>query len=67
MTIWERLVGQPETLRLLQRAVADARETPAGPGMTHAWLFTGPPGAGRSTAALLLAGCRWAATAAPRS
>lgn len=55
MTIWQRLVGQPETLRLLQRAVRDAREVPAGPGMTHAWLFTGPPGAGRSTAALLLA------------
>ena len=55
MSVWDGLVGQPETLRLLQRAVADARETPAGPGMTHAWLFTGPPGAGRSTAALLLA------------
>ena len=55
MTVWERLVGQQETVHLLQRAVADAREVPVGPGMTHAWLFTGPPGAGRSTAALLLA------------
>ncbi len=55
MSIWDRLVGQPETVQLLQRAVADAREVPVGPGMTHAWLFTGPPGAGRSTAALLLA------------
>lgn len=55
MSIWERLVGQPETVHLLQRAVLDAQETPPGPGMTHAWLFTGPPGAGRSTAALLLA------------
>lgn len=55
MTIWDRLVGQPETLQLLRRAVSDAREVPPGPGMTHAWLFTGPPGAGRSTAALLLA------------
>ncbi len=55
MTIWDRLVGQPDTVHLLQRAVADARIDPPGPGMTHAWLFTGPPGAGRSTAALLLA------------
>ena len=55
MSIWERLVGQAETVHLLQRAVADAQEDPPGPGMTHAWLFTGPPGAGRSTAALLLA------------
>lgn len=55
MSGWDRLVGQADTLHLLQRAVADAREQPPGPGMTHAWLFTGPPGAGRSTAALLLA------------
>ena len=55
MSIWERLVGQADTVHLLQRAVEDAGEEPPGPGMTHAWLFTGPPGAGRSTAALLLA------------
>ena len=55
MSIWARLVGQPDTVHLLQRAVEDAGEEPPGPGMTHAWLFTGPPGAGRSTAALLLA------------
>lgn len=53
--IWDRLVGQVDTVQLLQRAVADAQHTPPGAGMTHAWLFTGPPGAGRSTAALLLA------------
>lgn len=55
MSILDRLVGQAETVHLLQRAVADAQQVPPGPGMTHAWLFTGPPGAGRSTAALLLA------------
>ena len=55
MTIFDRLVGQHETVHLLQRAIVDARQVPPGPGMTHAWLFTGPPGAGRSTAALLLA------------
>ena len=53
--IWDRLVGQQETVQLLQRAVADSRETPPGPGMTHAWLLVGPPGAGRSTAAWYLA------------
>jgi len=55
MSIWDRLVGQHETVHLLKRAVADSRANPPGPGMTHAWLFTGPPGAGRSTAAQLLA------------
>lgn len=30
---------------------AEAADLPAGSAMTHAWLFTGPPGAGRATAA----------------
>ncbi|OFE18844.1 DNA polymerase III subunit delta' [Humibacillus sp. DSM 29435] len=45
MTVWNDLVGQEPTIATLSRAVAD--ET----AMTHAWLFTGPPGSGRSTAA----------------
>ena len=45
MTVWRDVVGQEPALAVLQRAVAD----PAA--MTHAWLFTGPPGSGRSVAA----------------
>jgi len=45
MTVWRDLVGQEPTIEVLSRAVRD--ET----AMTHAWLFTGPPGSGRSTAA----------------
>ena len=45
MTVWADLVGQEPTIETLSRAVRD--ET----AMTHAWLFTGPPGSGRSTAA----------------
>ncbi len=45
MTVWEDLVGQPDAVQTLREAVAN----PAA--MTHAWLFTGPPGSGRSTAA----------------
>ena len=48
--IWQDVVGQPQTVAALQRAVAD----PAS--MTHAWLFTGPPGSGRSVAARAFAG-----------
>lgn len=48
MKLWNRLVGQPDVIHQLQRAARD--ETP-----THAWLFTGPPGSGRSTAALTFA------------
>ncbi len=46
--VWSTLVGQRHAVDTLQRAVA-------GQGMTHAWLFTGPPGSGRSNAALAFA------------
>jgi DNA polymerase-3 subunit delta' len=56
MTIWNRLVGQATATAALQRAVADAHNPGTGSSaMTHAWLLTGPPGAGRSTAAILFA------------
>lgn len=45
MTVWRDLVGQEPTIETLSRAVHDES------AMTHAWLFTGPPGSGRSTAA----------------
>ena len=48
--IWRDVVGQSETIATLTRAVSDPS------AMTHAWLFTGPPGSGRSTAARAFAG-----------
>jgi len=54
VTVFDDLVGQDEVVRLLDNAVRDAQAFSEGgrPGaMTHAWLFTGPPGSGRSTAA----------------
>lgn len=44
MTVWDDLVGQEDAVTVLREAVA-------GTGMSHAWLFTGPPGSGRSVAA----------------
>src|SRR3984885_6062010 len=46
------LIGQEPVVEQLSRAVAAASD-PSGEtsGMTHAWLFTGPPGSGRSVAA----------------
>lgn len=43
--IWREVIGQEDAVTVLRRAVAE----PAA--MTHAWLFTGPPGSGRSIAA----------------
>lgn len=44
MTVWEDLVGQ-------HRVAESLRAAAGGVGMSHAWLFTGPPGSGRSNAA----------------
>ena len=56
MTVWDEVVGQPQAVAILQDAAAAAERVVAGAGaapgsMTHAWLFTGPPGSGRSVAA----------------
>jgi DNA polymerase-3 subunit delta' len=54
VTVWEEVVGQVETVDVLREAAAAAHRVVAGEpggGMTHAWLFTGPPGSGRSVAA----------------
>ena len=47
------VIGQPEAVDVLQTAVAAAHGDPDVPtaAMAHAWLFTGPPGSGRSVAA----------------
>lgn len=55
MAVWDSLVGQGEAAALLRAASADAALPMPGPAMTHAWLITGPPGSGRSTAATALA------------
>jgi DNA polymerase-3 subunit delta' len=45
MSVFADLVGQEAAVEVLSHAA----RTPAA--MTHAWLFTGPPGSGRSVAA----------------
>ncbi|MFI9001218.1 DNA polymerase III subunit delta' [Streptomyces sp. NPDC053541] len=61
MAVWDDLVGQPRVEEQLAAAARDAdalvtahaagEAAPDASKMTHAWLFTGPPGAGRDTAA----------------
>jgi DNA polymerase-3 subunit delta' len=54
MTVWDDLVGQEPLIAALKESVTAAGEALRGgraAGMTHAWLFTGPPGSGRSNAA----------------
>jgi len=58
VTVWRSLVGQQTVVdELAAVAAAGERALRGDPtsGMTHAWLFTGPPGSGRSTAAIAFA------------
>src|SRR6478735_1983704 len=48
MTVWDELVGQRKVVEVLAAAAG-------GKGMSHAYLFTGPPGSGRSNAAVAFA------------
>jgi DNA polymerase III subunit delta' len=57
-TVWDELVGQERVgsqLRAAAVAAGALLEGGPGTGMTHSWLFSGPPGSGRSTAARALA------------
>ncbi|WP_175955132.1 DNA polymerase III subunit delta' [Schaalia sp. Marseille-Q2122] len=67
MSVWEQLVGQDAAIEVLAEAALAARrivdgqrsgaeaDTDDARSMTHAWLITGPPGSGRSVAALAFA------------
>ena len=48
-SVWDSLIGQDAVVEELARASSDPS------AMTHAWLITGPPGSGRSTAAVAFA------------
>ncbi|TWP51405.1 DNA polymerase III subunit delta' [Lentzea tibetensis] len=61
MSVWAEVVGQPDAVATLSAAAEAAASivaggTPAPGAMTHAWLFTGPPGSGRSSTARAFAG-----------
>ncbi len=59
MSVFDVLIGQDRVVAQLTAAAQDARAVRAGGQargeMTHAWLFTGPPGSGREDAARALA------------
>jgi DNA polymerase-3 subunit delta' len=54
-TVFDDLVGQRHITEILQSAVAASRTDTPSQSMTHAWVFTGPPGSGRSSAAVAFA------------
>ena len=54
-SVFEDLVGQEHISEILQGAAAASRTGEESQEMTHAWVFTGPPGSGRSSAAVAFA------------
>jgi DNA polymerase-3 subunit delta' len=67
--VFKSLVGQDEPVAILRRAASAADavvrgelDPAAGGAMTHAWIFTGPPGSGRSVAARAFAAALQCAT-----
>ncbi len=54
-SVFDDLVGQEHIIDILKGAVAASRTSSESQEMTHAWVFTGPPGSGRSSAAVAFA------------
>jgi DNA polymerase III subunit delta' len=54
-SVFDDLVGQEHIIDILKGAVAASRIGSDSQEMTHAWVFTGPPGSGRSSAAVAFA------------
>ncbi len=55
MTVFSSLVGQNHIVEQLNHAVHVAKSGESSQAMTHSWLFVGPPGSGRSNAAVAFA------------
>jgi len=54
-SVFDDLVGQEHIIEILKGAVAASRTSEESQEMTHAWVFTGPPGSGRSSSAVAFA------------
>jgi DNA polymerase-3 subunit delta' len=56
MSVFDDLIDQESVITTLKSAVSASKiDNSESQEMTHAWLFTGPPGSGRSNAAIAFA------------
>jgi DNA polymerase-3 subunit delta' len=55
VSVYDELIGQTHIVETLTAAVIAAASGEESQEMTHAWIFTGPPGSGRSSAAIAFA------------
>jgi DNA polymerase-3 subunit delta' len=55
-SVFDNLIDQEVVIKTLKVAIAASKDsTNSSQNMTHSWLFTGPPGSGRSNAAIAFA------------
>ena len=54
-SVFDDLVDQEHIIEILKGAVTASRTNNESQEMSHAWIFTGPPGSGRSSAAVAFA------------
>ena len=55
MSVFSSLIGQDHIVEQINHAVQVAKSGESSQAMTHSWLFVGPPGSGRSNAAIAFA------------
>jgi len=56
MSVFSTLIDQEQVINSLREAISASKDANSkSQAMTHAWLFTGPPGSGRSNAAVAFA------------
>ena len=55
MNVFSSLIGQDHIVEQLNHALQVAKSGESSQAMTHSWLFVGPPGSGRSNAAIAFA------------
>ena len=53
--VFDNLVDQEHVIEILKRALSASLVDEESQEMSHAWIFTGPPGSGRSSAAVAFA------------
>ena len=54
--LFDEIIGQARAIEILQRAVVAGAEPDGSQALVQSWLFTGPPGSGRSHIAIAFAG-----------
>ena len=54
--LFSEIIGQERAVAILKRAIEAGHRPDGSQSLVQSWLFTGPPGSGRSNTAIAFAG-----------